>query len=106
MCMLVGDTKPLKHQEKPFALLPVKTEVEKKPHILEGEPVAPFSVKAEPSEDKESIILMLEDRNRAQLYELQELRRQLSLAPVKEKGTVTYYLIIWSLKFIQLLYIR
>ena len=61
-------------------------------------------LKPEPSEDKESIILMLEDQNRAQLYELQELRRQLSLAPVKEKGAVTYYL-IWPLKFIQLLYI-
>ena len=84
----------------------MKREVKKEPHILEGELVAPLSVTTEPSEKKESIILMLEDRNRALLYELQELRRQLSLAPVpvKEKGAVTYYL-IWPIKFIQLLYI-
>ena len=61
-------------------------------------------LKTELSEDKESTILMLEDRNRALLYEVQELRRQLSLAPVKGKGAVTYYL-IWPLNFIQLLYI-
>ena len=63
---------------------------------VEEKPVVPFSVKTEPSEDKESIILMLEDRNRALLSELQELRHQLLLAPVKEKGAVTYYL-IWPL---------
>ena len=65
-------------------------EIEAKPHVQEEKPVSLFSVKTESSKEKESTIFMLEDRNRALISEVQELRRQLSLAPVKKEGAVIY----------------